>query len=313
LGHYLVTGGAGFIGSHLVEHLLKEGHQVRVVDNLSSGRRENLQPFLDDIDLREIDIRDYPAVAKAMMGIEYVFHEAALVSVPLSIEQPVANYEINVTGTLNILIAAQQVGIKRVVFAGSSAAYGDSPEPFKTEGMAPRAKSPYAAAKVAAESFCQAYNAVYDLETTVVRYFNVFGPRQDPQSPYAAVIPIFASAMLAGKQPVIFGDGQQTRDFTYVGDVVRGNMLAMHSSEAAGEVFNIASGKSVNLLELVSHLNTVLGTNVEPRFAPPRAGDILHSCADISKARQVLRYEPLTSFAEGLEQTLNWYRQYLQQ
>ncbi|HLA42105.1 MAG TPA: SDR family oxidoreductase [Aggregatilineales bacterium] len=307
MSKFMVTGGGGFIGSHLVEHLLQEGHDLVVVDNFSTGYPKNVAPFQKDIDLREIDIRDKDAVYDAMKGVEYVFHQAALPSVPLSIENPEQSHDVNVKGTMNVLLAARDSGVKRLVFAGSSAAYGDSPEEFKSEDMQPRVKSPYAADKVAAENYCLVFNEVYDIETVVIRYFNVFGPRQDPQSAYAAVIPIFATAMIDDKAPTIFGDGVQSRDFTYIQNIVTGNMLAMYSDRAPGEVFNIACGIRISLLDLVRELNRILGKNIEPHFGAPRAGDIIHSRASIDKARRLLHYDPVISFSEGLERTLEYY------
>ena len=307
MSKYMVTGGAGFIGSHLAEHLLSEGHEVVVVDNFATGHAHNVAPFASSIDMREIDIRDADAVADAMQGVEYVFHQAALPSVPRSIDNPRESNEVNVNGTLNILIAARDAGVKRVVFAGSSSAYGDVAEEFKREDMRPRVKSPYAAAKVAAENYCLVFNEVYDLETVVIRYFNVFGPRQDPNSAYAAVIPLFATAMLDDARPIVNGDGTQSRDFTFIANVVSGNMLAMHAEKAPGEVFNIACGDRITLLQLIEQLNKLLGKSIEPEFGPPRPGDIMHSRAAIDKARELLKYEPLVNFDEGLARTLSYY------
>lgn len=306
---YMVTGGAGFIGSHLVEHLLGQGHQVVVVDNFVTGHHKNLAAFSNNIELYEVDIRDRDALQKPMQGVEYVFHQAALPSVPRSIANPIESHEVNATGTLNILLTARDAGVKRVVFAGSSSAYGDVEAEFKSEDMRPKVKSPYAAAKVAAENYCMVFNQVYDLETVVIRYFNVFGPRQDPHSAYAAVIPLFATAMLDDQPPMVNGDGSQSRDFTYIDNVVLGNMLAMHSDQAAGEIFNIACGERITLLNLVEQLNALLGKNIQPHHAPPRTGDIQHSRAEISKARQRLNYEPVVPFSDGLARTLQWYKE----
>lgn len=303
----MVTGGAGFIGSHLVERLLKDGHEVVVVDNFMTGYRENLAPFMKSIELFEVDVRDLDGLRRAMRGVEYVFHQAALPSVPRSIDNPIESHEINATGTLNVLLAARDAGAKRLVLAGSSSAYGDAAAELKSEDMPPMVKSPYAASKVAAENYCMTFNAVYGLEAVVIRYFNVFGPRQDPHSAYAAVIPLFATAMIDDRAPTVFGDGTQSRDFTYIDNVVEGNMLAMHSPNAPGEIFNIACGERISLLDLLDNLNALLGKSIKPIFGPPRAGDILHSCADIRKARQLLNYEPVISFSEGLSRTLDWY------
>jgi len=305
----MVTGGAGFIGSHITDRLLTEGHDVVIVDNFATGYRHNLQHIANDVDVQELDIRDLDALHKAMQGVEYVFHQAALPSVPRSIKDPQESHEVNVTGTLNVLIAARDAGVQRVVLAGSSSAYGDVEEDFKEESMRPRVKSPYAAAKVAAENYCLVFNQVYDMEAAVIRYFNVFGPRQDPSSAYAAVIPLFATAMIDDKPPRIFGDGTQSRDFTFIENVVNGNLLVMHEAPAAGEIFNIACGDRITLLELVDDLNALLGKNLEPFFDAPRAGDILHSRASIQKARDLLGYEPSITFKQGLEKTLAWYNQ----
>lgn len=307
MSKYLVTGGAGFIGSHLVTRLLNDGHQVVVVDNFMTGHRANLEAFKKDIQLHEVDVRNLDGLKKAMVGVEYVFHQAALPSVPRSIDDPLESHEVNATGTMNLLIAARDAGVKRVVYAGSSSAYGDTEEEFKREDMLPRVKSPYAASKLTAENYCLVFNEVYSLETAVIRYFNVFGARQDPLSAYAAVIPLFTTAMLDEVAPTIYGDGTQSRDFTHIDNVVAGNMLAMSSANAPGQVFNIACGDRISLLELLDGLNKLLGKSIKPHFAPARVGDILHSRADINKARQLLNYEPSVSFTEGLARTLDWY------
>lgn len=307
MSKYLITGGGGFIGSHLADRLLIEGHSVVTVDNFLTGRRENIAH--QDVELHEIDIRDRDALAKAMRGVEYVFHQAALPSVPRSIDNPLASHEINTTGTLNVLLTARDAGVKRVVFAGSSSTYGEVESEFKHEEMPPRVKSPYAASKVIAENYCRVFNEIYDLETVIIRYFNVFGPRQDPESPYAAVIPLFATAMIDDRRPVIHGDGTQSRDFTYIDNVVHGNMLAMHSPHAPGEIFNIACGDRISLLDLVNQLNELLGKSIVPIFGSPRPGDIRHSRAAIDKARRFLEYEPQISFSEGLARTLAWYEE----
>jgi UDP-glucose 4-epimerase len=309
MSKYLVTGGAGFIGSHLCSRLVAEGHQVVVVDNFLTGHARNLKHLEGQVAIHQTDIRDLEALHQAMQGVEYVFHQAALPSVPRSIANPQESHEVNVTGTLNVLLAARDAGVKRVVFAGSSSAYGDVEAEFKEESMPPRVKSPYAASKVAAENYCLVFQQVYGLETAVIRYFNVFGPRQDPLSAYAAVIPLFATAMLDDRSPTIYGTGEQSRDFTYIDNVVAGNLLAMHHEAAVGQVFNIACGDRITLLDLVGQLNRLLGKNLAPHLAPPRSGDILHSRASIQKARQLLGYEPLVSFSEGLQRTLAWYAQ----
>ena len=304
----LVTGGAGFIGSHMVDALLSAGHSVRVVDNFSTGKRENLAHVAGQIDLHEISITDHAALAEAMQGVDYVFHLAALASVPRSVKNPLDSNEHNITGTLNVLLTARDAGVKRVVYAGSSSAYGDVDSEFKSEDMPPRPLSPYAVAKLAAEQYCQVFTRVYGLETVTVRYFNVFGPRQDPASAYAAVIPKFITAMLAGQPPTVEGDGLQSRDFTYIDNVVQGNLLACQTPGVAGQTFNIACGGRINLLDMIALLNNALGTMIAPTFIAPRPGDVRHSRADISKARQMLNFEPLVSFEEGMGKTLDWYK-----
>jgi len=305
---FLVTGGAGFIGSHIAERLVKKGHRVRVLDNFVSGKRENLRSILSDIELIEGDLRDIEAVKKAARGVEYIFHQGALGSVPRSIEDPASYFASNITGTLNLLQAARDAGVRRVVYASSSSVYGDSPALPKHEMMTPMPLSPYALTKLSAEQTCQVFTRVYGFETVSLRYFNVFGPRQDPNSEYAAVIPRFISLMLRGQQPIIFGDGQQTRDFTYIENVVDANLKAMYAEQASGEAINIACGKSLSLLELVSILNELLGARIEACHAPERQGDIKHSLADISKARQLLGYEPRIGIREGLSKTLDWHK-----
>ncbi len=305
---YLVTGGAGFIGSHMVDALVQAGHTVRVVDNFSTGKRENLAHVADRIDLREISITDRAALNEAMRGVDYVFHLAALASVPRSVDDPLGCNEHNVTGTLNVLLAARDAGVKRVVYAGSSSAYGDVESEYKSEDMTPQPLSPYAVAKLAGEHYCQAFTSVYGLETVTVRYFNVFGPRQDPLSTYAAVIPKFITAMLKGEAPRVEGDGTQSRDFTYVDNVVHGNLLACHTDGVAGQTFNIALGGRINLLDMIDILNDLLGTKIAPVFVAPRPGDVKHSRASIDKARRLLAYEPVVSFEDGLAKTLAWYK-----
>jgi len=307
MAKYMVTGGAGFIGSHLAERLLKDGHEVVVVDNFLTGRPQNIAHIRQHVQFNEVDIRHAEAVANTMQGVEYVFHMAALPSVPRSIDNPQESHEVNVTGTLNVLIAARDAGVKRVVCAGSSSAYGDVDAEFKSEEMPTRVKSPYAASKVAGENYALVFKEVYGLETVITRYFNVFGPRQDPYSAYAAVIPLFATAMLDDRPPLIHGDGTQSRDFTYIDNVVHGNLLAMHGEQAPGEVFNIACGDRITLLELVTEINQRLGKTIEPHFGEPRPGDIKHSRASIEKARRLLGFEPLVPFSEGLARTIAWF------
>jgi UDP-glucose 4-epimerase len=310
---YLVTGGAGFIGSHLAERLLRDGHTVRVVDNLLTGKRANLQPLLDAfpdrLSLHDVSITERAALPPLFAGVHYVFHQAALPSVPRSVDDPLTTHEINVTGTLNVLLAARDAGVKRLAYAASSSAYGDIEGDAKREDMPPRPLSPYGVSKLAGEYYCQAFTAVYGLETVGLRYFNVFGPRQDERSHYAAVIPKFLAAMLRGQPPTIYGDGTQSRDFTYIDNVVYGNLLAIEAPRAAGEVMNLATGGRVTLLELVDRLNALLGTAFAPIHAPPRAGDILHSRADIEKARDLLDFAPVVDFDTGLARTVAWYRE----
>lgn len=308
MAKYLVTGGAGFIGSHIVEALVAKGERVRVLDNLSTGKAANLAPFGKQVELIEGSVANPAAVEKAVQGIECIFHEAALASVPLSIEKPLDTHDACVTGTVLLLHAAQRAKVRRVVYAASSSAYGNSEWTSKRETDMPSPLSPYAAAKLAAELYCQAFFHSYGLETICIRYFNVFGPRQDPNGPYAAVIPKFIERMLAGQQPIIFGDGQHSRDFTYVENVVHANLLAAAApSAAAGGVYNAATGRSISLLELIAALNKALGTQLAPDFHPPRIGDVRDSLADISLATKLLGYEPRIDFPEGLRRTVAFY------
>jgi len=303
----LVTGGAGFIGSHLVEALVARGDRVRVLDNLCTGKRENLAPWKDRVEFIEADLNDTAALKRAVAGVDTIFHEAALASVPLSVERPLDTHAACATGTLALLHEAKAAGVRRVVYAGSSSAYGDQPSAAKRESDPLAPISPYGAAKLAGELYCQAFAALGGLETVTVRYFNVFGPRQDPFSQYSAVIPIFITAMIAGKAPVIFGDGRQSRDFTFVGDVVQGNLLAADAKGVSGRAFNIASGGSVDLLQLVRLLNEFLGLQIKPEHRPPRAGDVRTSQADITQAQLHLGYVPSVSFEDGLRRSIEYY------
>jgi nucleoside-diphosphate-sugar epimerase len=310
LDRYLVTGGAGFIGSNLVEALLERGHAVRVLDNFSTGKRENLAAFVDDIDLVEGDLTDPADVRRAANGIDVVLHEGAIPSVPRSIEDPITSNKANVTGTLNLLVAARDAGVRRVVYASSSSVYGDQAvDRAKVETMLPMPISPYAVDKLSGEHYCQVFHAAYGLETVALRYFNVFGPRQDPSSTYAAVIPKFITALLRGEAPTVYGDGEQTRDFTYVGNVVEGNLLAATApaEKAAGQVMNLATGDQTSLNELVDLLREFTGCDVAPVYLDPRPGDIKHSLADVSKAGERLGYETIVPFREGLRRTVAWY------
>ncbi|MCD6100328.1 MAG: SDR family oxidoreductase [Candidatus Marinimicrobia bacterium] len=300
---YLITGGAGFIGSNIVEELLKRGEKVRVLDNFSTGKRENILPFLDRIELIEGDIRSYHIVREAVDGVDFVLHQAALPSVPRSIKDPITTNEVNVGGTLNILNAALDAGVKRVVYASSSSIYGNSEVLPKREDMTPNPMSPYAVSKLAGEKYCRVFSEIYGLETVCLRYFNVFGPRQDPNSQYSAVIPKFIAAMKKGERPTIYGDGKQSRDFTYVANVVVANLLVCQVNHGIGEIFNIACGERHSLINLINNLNEVLGVHVEPSFAEARKGDIRHSMADISKAQKMLGYSPFVNFEEGLRKT----------
>lgn len=303
----VITGGAGFIGSNLARRLVTEGVSVVVVDNLSTGRRENLQGVEDDLDLVEADIRDLDTLRKAFSGAEVVFHEAALSSVPRSIADPLATNANNIDGTLNVLVAATEACVKRVVVAASSSAYGDTECLPKVEDMPANPLSPYAVTKYVGELYGRVFNRVFGLETVALRYFNVFGPRQNPGSQYAAVIPKFIQAMRCGEQPLIHGDGNQSRDFTYVDNVVEANLLAARLPGVGGEVFNIGCGARFTLNQLVAALNRILGTSIAPRYGPPRPGDVRHSLASIEKAGQFLGYYPVVDFESGLRRTVEWF------
>ncbi|HEY7327909.1 MAG TPA: SDR family oxidoreductase [Gemmataceae bacterium] len=305
----LVTGGAGFVGSHLVEALVERGDTVRVLDNFSTGDLANLQHVRSRINVLDGDITNLATVQTAMEDVELVFHEAALASVPRSIANPLATHHACVTGTLHVLMAAREAGVRRVVYAASSSAYGGSRKLPKDEDDPTLPLSPYAVAKLAGEHYCAAFAGVYGLETVRLRYFNVFGPRQSPSSPYAAVIPKFIEAMTSGRGPLIHGDGKQSRDFTYVADVVQANLLAAEAPGVHGKVYNIACGRRTSLLELVQHLNTLLGTDIQPVHADARPGDVRHSLASIDEARNDLEYEPTTDIVTGLRHCLAWWRQ----
>jgi len=304
---HLVTGGAGFIGSHIVEALVRKGERVRVLDDFSTGKRENIAPFLDRIDLVEGDLADLETVRKAMRGVEFVLHQGALPSVPKSVQDPLATNRANVTGTLNVLVAARDEGVRRVVYAASSSAYGDSPSLPKEESMKPEPLSPYAVQKYTGELYCRNFFTLYGLETVSIRYFNVFGPRQDPNSQYAAVIPRFVTALRDGRPPVIYGDGEQSRDFTYVENVVQANLLALWAPEAAGEMMNFACGTRYTLNELCRMLQQILKTNIAPIHEAPRPGDVRHSQADIRKSQRLLGYTAHVSFEEGLRRTVAFF------
>jgi UDP-glucose 4-epimerase len=305
---FLVTGGAGFIGSHIAEALVQRGDRVRVFDNLSTGRLSNMDTFRERIEFVEGDLVDAAAVARVVAGVDCIFHQAALASVPRSVERPLDTNAACVTGTVTLLDAARRAGVRRLVYAASSSAYGDQPTSSKRETDVPVPISPYGAAKLAGEHYCQAFAATYGFETVSLRYFNVFGPRQDPDSPYSAVIPLFITAMLSGRQPVVYGDGRQSRDFTFVANVVQANLLAADAPNVAGRIFNVANGRSTDLLTLIEVLNRLLRTDVQPRHAAPRPGDVRESLADITQARQCLSYEPLVDFEEGLRRSIDYYR-----
>jgi UDP-glucose 4-epimerase len=304
--HVVVTGGAGFIGSHLAEALLAEGYRVRVVDNLSTGRMENLAHLRGEIEFVEGDLADFEACRRAISGARYVFHQAAIPSVPRSVKDPLPSHASGPTATLHVLEAARQAGVRRVMFAASSSAYGDTVDLPKHEGMPPRPLSPYAAGKLAGEHYVRVYAQTMGLDGVSLRYFNVFGPRQDPSSPYSGVISLFARALSEGRRPMIYGDGRQTRDFTYVANVVHANLLALRAERALdGEVFNVGSGRRVGLRELVGAMNGILGTSLEPEYGPRRAGDVLHSLASLDRIGAALGYRPQVPFEEGLRRTLD--------
>jgi UDP-glucose 4-epimerase len=288
---------------------VRRGERVRVLDDFSTGKRENLSAFLEDIELVEGDLRDPSAVRRAAEGVEYILHQGALPSVQRSIDDPLTSHAVNTTGTLNLLVAAREAGVKRVVYAASSSVYGDSPTLPKREDMIPRPKSPYAVSKLTGEQYCRAFTEVYGLETVCLRYFNVFGPRQDPTSQYSGVIPLFVTAMLKGEPPTVHGDGLQSRDFSYIANVVHANLLASTAPGVAGRVFNIACGERYTLLDMIAALNDILGTQIEPVHVDPRVGDVRHSLADISAAEEALGYRVLVDFYDGLRQTVAWYRQ----
>jgi nucleoside-diphosphate-sugar epimerase len=305
---FLVTGGAGFIGSNIVEELLRRGEPVRVLDNFRTGKRENLAAFQDRIQFVEGDLQDLPTVRRAVKGVDCVLHQAAIPSVPRSVDDPLESNSVNVTGTLNLLVAARDTKVKRVVFASSCALYGDDPTLPKREDMLPRPKSPYAVSKLAGEHYCRTFSEVYGLETVALRYFNVFGPRQDPASDYAAVIPLFITRLLQGKALTVHGDGLQSRDFVYVANVVHANLLAATAPNVAGRAFNVACGERYTLLDLIGILNDILGTCIAPIHDDPRPGDVRHSQADVTAAQQALGYRTVVDFAEGLRRTVEWYK-----
>lgn len=305
---YLVTGGAGFIGSNIVDELLRRGETVRVLDDFSTGREENVAGFVDQVDLIRGDIRDEDTVDGAVAGADYVLHQAALASVPRSIADPTSNNQVNVQGTLNLLQAAVRHGVRRFVYASSSSVYGDSETLPKVETMVPNPKSPYAVAKLAGEYYCRVFAELHELTTVSLRYFNVFGPRQDPNSQYSAVIPIFVKALMEDRAPTIFGDGEQTRDFTYVTNVVNANLLSCEAEVSGARVYNVACGDRYSLNALYGRLREQLGSKIEAEFGPPRAGDVKHSMAAIERIREEVGYEVGIEFDSGIERTVQWYR-----
>ena len=311
MARYLITGIAGFIGSSLARALVDRGEQVRGVDNLATGNRENIREILNRIDFREADLLDLDAMHKACTDVDFVFHEAAIPSVPKSVLDPLGSNRANVDGTVNLLIAARDAKVKRVVYAASSSAYGDTPTLPKREDMRPDPISPYAVAKLASEHYMVSFYRCYQLETVCLRYFNVFGPRQDPSSPYSGVLAKFITLMLRGEQPTMFGDGEQSRDFTYIDNVVEANLLACKAPAAkvAGQVLNTATGRRVTLNETFKLLQGLTSYKGEPKYGPERGGDIKHSLADISKAEAALGYKPKVDFEEGLRRTVEWYRE----
>jgi nucleoside-diphosphate-sugar epimerase len=304
---YLVTGGAGFIGSHLAEELRRRGERVRVVDNLVTGKRANLD-HVTGVDFLEGDLADLAVARRAVDGIDIVLHQAAIPSVPRSVEDPISSNRANVDASLTLLVAARDAGVKRVVYAGSSSAYGDAPVLPKVETMPTAPLSPYALQKLVAEQYCQMFTRLYGLETVTIRYFNVFGPRQDPASPYSGVISLFVSALCSGRPPTIHGDGEQTRDFTYVSNVVDGVLRASSAVGVSGEVINVATGGRISLNQLFHTIRDLVGATVAPVYAAPRQGDVRDSRADITKAERLLGYTPTITFEQGLEHTVAWYR-----
>jgi nucleoside-diphosphate-sugar epimerase len=306
VAHYLVTGGAGFIGSHMVEEVVRRGDSVRILDNLSTGKAANLSAVRDKVDLREADIRDLDSIRPLFEGVDYVIHLAALASVARSMEDPVETTQVNLGGTLHVLLAARDAKVKRVVMAATAAAYGNDPALPRLETQTPQPLSPYAVTKLASEYYGQIFNDNFGLEVVSLRFFNIFGPRQDPQSPYTGVLSKFIVAYLSGATPVIFGDGEQSRDFTYVANVVDASLRACRAPRAAGKVINVGTGKSATLNQTITILNGIFAKQAKPQYGPPRAGDVKHSTADISLARAALGYEPLVPFEDGLRKTVTW-------
>jgi len=306
---YLVTGGAGFIGSNIAENLVRRGERVRIADNFSTGRRENVAGFADDIEILQGDLADLDFARYVVQGIDYVIHQAAIPSVPRSVSDPITNNRAGVVATLNILVAARDAGVKRMTYASSSSVYGEALDGMpKREDMLPVPLSPYGVSKLSSEQYCLSFFTVYGFQVVALRYFNVFGPYQDPKSEYAAVIPKFITASLGYEAPIIYGDGEQTRDFTYVGNIVAANLHALKHPNAPGQVFNVAMGQANSINQLVAALADMTGVALQPRSADPRSGDIRHSRADVTKAAQVMGFHPQISFVEGLRRSVDWYR-----
>jgi nucleoside-diphosphate-sugar epimerase len=305
---YLVTGGAGFIGSHIVEELVQRGESVRILDNLSTGHEENLATVRGEIDFRQADIRDLASIRPLFAGVDYVIHLAALASVVRSMEDPVETTLVNLNGTLHVLLAARDAHAKRVVMAATAAAYGDDPALPRVETQMPQPLSPYALTKLAGEFYGQVFNRYFGLEAVALRFFNIFGPRQDPQSPYTGALSKFIVAYLRGTPPTIFGDGEQSRDFTYVANVVDATLRACLAPAAPGKVINVGTGRSFTLNQTISLLNAIFGLQMKPHYGPPRVGDVRHSTADISLARATLGYEPIVAYEDGLRRTVDWLR-----
>jgi len=304
---FLVTGGAGFVGSHLTEGLVNRGHKVRVIDNFATGKRKNIAHLLDKIELIEGDIRNPQDCKRAVDGVSVVLHQAAVPSVPKSVKDPVTSHQANVDGTFNMLMAAKDAEVKRFVYAASSSAYGDTEVSPKHEKVLPGPKSPYAVNKLVGEYYGRAFYECFGLQTISLRYFNVFGPRQDPASQYAAAIPAFVTAILEDRQPTVYGDGEQSRDFTFIENVIEANLLAAGAPETHGEVINIACGQSVTINSIIKQINELLGKNIEPIYTDPRPGDVRDSLADISRAQEVIGYKPVVYFDEGLKRAIDWY------
>ena len=311
MGRYVVTGGAGFIGSHIVEELLLRNEKVAIIDNFSTGKRDNVKPFEGTAEIIDTDLANAKNLAQIIKGADYVIHQAAIPSVPKSIIDPVKSHHANVNGTLQLLVACREAGVKRVVYASSSSLYGDSPTLPKHEGMMPNPLSPYGAQKLFAEMYCQVFTKAYGLETVSLRYFNVFGPRQDATSQYSGVLALFIPAVLQGRRPTIYGDGEQSRDFTYVKNVVEANLLACKAPGVGGQVFNVACGDRITVNSMLQQINKITGKDISPVYAEARAGDIKHSQADIRLAKERIGYQAKVSFEEGLRNTIDWYRENL--